>query len=121
MAALLLLLATAAQAGTTYTIQIHNQSSQPVEIHVYQQKPNTLDAAERIQERVDPDDFFVSDEIKPDSCVAVRVSHDEGDPDARCKDNDTPVDVRCDVSARYLCKVHAGEVKDLVVNVVHPR
>jgi hypothetical protein len=119
VAALFLLVAGAAQAAE-YTIQIHNQSSQPVEILVFQQRPNTFDAAENIQERVDPDDFLVSDGIKPNSCVVVRVAHDKGDPDARCRDNRTPVAVRCDVSPRYSCKLHAGEVKDLTVNVIHP-
>jgi hypothetical protein len=121
LAALALLLAPAALAGTTYTIQIHNQSSQSVDVIVFQQKPNFRDAAEKIQHRVDPDDFFVSDEVKPDSCVLVRIAHDKGDPDARCEDNATSVMLRCDVSRHYSCTHHAGEVKDLVVNVLPPR
>jgi hypothetical protein len=121
LAAFVLLLAPAALAGTDYTIQIHNQSSHPVEVIVFQRDPNSRDAAEKIQQLVGPDDFFVSDEIKRDSCVLLRVTHDKGDPDARCKDNATPVMVRCDVSPHYSCKLHAGEVKDLVVNVLHPR
>jgi hypothetical protein len=110
----------AAQAGTEYTIQIHNQSSQTVDIIVFQ-KPLRYDSAGRIRERVAPGDYFVRDGIKANSCVVVRVAHDGGADDARCKDNRTPVNLRCDVSDRYSCKVHAGEVKDLVVNVVHPR
>jgi hypothetical protein len=121
LAALVLLLAPAALAGTTYTIQVHNQSSNPVEVVVYQQKPEYRDTTQKIQHRVGSDDFFVSDDVKRDSCVLVRVSHDKGDPDARCQDNATPVMVRCDVSPHYTCTVHAGEVKDLVVNVLHPR
>jgi hypothetical protein len=117
----MLLLAGAAQAGTTYTIQIHNQSSEPVVIIVFQERPNRYHHAEKIRHHVAPDDYFVSDDIKPDSCVLVRVSGDEGDDDARCKDDHTPVAVLCDVSPRYSCKVHAGEVKDLVLNVTHPR
>jgi hypothetical protein len=118
--ALFLLPAAAAQAAD-YTIQIHNQSSHNAEILVYQKTPNALQATERIRERIAPDEFFVSDEIAPDSCVLVRVAHEKGNPDARCKDNDTPVALRCDVSPRYSCKVHAGEVKDLVVNLIQPR
>ena len=121
LAALVLLLAPSALAGTTYTIQIHNQSSHPVEVIVYQQNPNSRDASEKIQHRVGPDDFFVSDDVKRDSCVLVSVAHDKGDPDARCEDNATPVMLRCDVSPRYSCTHHAGEVKDLVVNVLPPR
>jgi hypothetical protein len=121
LVALVLLLVPAALAGTDYTIQIHNQSSLPVDVVVYQRNPNSREAAEKIQQHVDPDDFFVSDEVKRDSCVLVRVAHDKGDPDARCEDNATPVMLRCDVSPRYSCTHHAGEVKDLVVNVLHPR
>jgi hypothetical protein len=115
-----LLLAAAAQAGTEYTIQIHNNSSQTVDVIVFQKDPNYFRRAEKIRHHVAPGDFLVSDGIKPDSCVVIRVAHDNGDDDARCKDNRTPVDLRCDVSDRYLCKVHAGEVKDLVVTVSHP-
>jgi hypothetical protein len=121
LAALVMVLAPAALAGTTYTIQIHNQSSHPVDVIVFQHNPNSRDAAEKIQQRVGPDDFFVSDEVKRDSCVLVRVARDKGDPDARCEDNATPVMLRCDVSPHYSCTHHAGEVKDLVVNVLHPR
>jgi hypothetical protein len=121
LASTMLLLAGAAQAGTTYTIQVHNQSSQPVVVIVFQENPNRYEQAEKIRHHVAPDDYFVSDGIKPNSCVVVRVSHDDGDDDARCKDNQTPVALRCDLSPRYSCKVHAGEVKDLVVNVIHPR
>jgi hypothetical protein len=121
LAALALLLAPAALAGTSYTIQIHNNSSQTVDVTVFQQKPNFRDADAKILGRVDPDDFFVSDDVKRDSCVLVSVAHDKGDPDARCEDNATPVALRCDVSPRYSCTHHAGEVKDLVVNVLPER
>jgi hypothetical protein len=121
LASSFLLFATAAQAGTEYTIQVHNQSSNPVDVIVFQEKPNLYGRAERIRERVAPGDYFVRDGIKPNSCVLVRISEDKGGQDARCKDNQTPVALRCDVSSRFACKVHAGEVKDLVVNVIHPR
>jgi hypothetical protein len=121
LASSFLLLATAAQARTEYTIQVHNQSSNPVEVLVFQEKPNLYGRAEKIRERIAPGDYFVRDGIKPNSCVLVRVADDKGDQDARCKENQTPVALRCDVSSRYACKVHAGEVKDLVVNVTHPR
>jgi hypothetical protein len=121
VASSMLLLAGAAEAGTTYTIQVHNQSSQPVVVIVFQENPNRYDRAEKIRHHVAPDDYFVTGGIKPNSCVVVQVAHDDGDDDARCRDNQTPVALRCDVSPRYHCKVHAGEVKDLVVNVTHPR
>jgi hypothetical protein len=121
LAALVLLLAPAALAGTSYTIQVHNQSSHPVEVVVYQQKPDYRDTAETIRQHIGSGDYFVSDDVKRDSCVLVRVPHDKGDPDARCEGNGTPVMVRCDVSQHYICTIHAGEVKDLVVSVLHPR
>lgn len=86
---------------------VQNNSSQTVTIAIYQ-----------IHQVVTPHRSFHASGIAPESCVLVRVAHDRGAPNAPCRDNPTPLDVRCDVSSHYSCVVHEDKRKDVVVQIV---
>jgi hypothetical protein len=121
--AALALLFTSSAWAPQITLTIRNNSSHDVRIVVFQPNPNSLQRHEvpfRVHHEVDPNESFHASGIRRESCVVVRVARDNGDPNARCQDNHTPLDVRCDVSSQYSCKVHRNEVDDIVVKVGQP-
>jgi hypothetical protein len=124
VAALALLFTGAAWApGTTLTLI--NKTSHDVKFEVFQPRPDAFQHHRlrrhlRVHHQVDPDESFHAGVIERGSCVLVRVVHDAGDPKAHCDKNPTPLDVRCDVSSPYFCRVHPGESKDVVVKVMQP-
>jgi hypothetical protein len=119
----LALLFTGAAWAPQIDITIINQTPHDEKFVVFQDRPDSFQPHRlrpRVHHKVDPGESFQAGGIEPESCVLVRVVHDAGDPNANCAGNPTPIDVRCDVSSRYACRVHRGEMKDVVVKVVQP-
>lgn len=103
------------------TIVLVNNTSRDAEFAVFQARPSSFQRhrlVSTLHHEVIPHGSFHASGIEPESCVFVRVAHDRGHPNASCRDNPTPLDVRCDVSSHYSCLVHRGERRDVVVEIV---
>ena len=105
----------------TITLVVHNESSQDVRIVVFQAPPSGIQRhglPSTLRHEVIPHGSFHATGIEPESCVLVRVAHDSGVANTTCRDNATPLDVRCDVSSHYACAVHRGQGMDVVVKLL---
>lgn len=121
--AALALLFTGVAWAPTISLEIRNQTSHDVEIVVFQPPPSSLRGhrlLSTLHHEVIPHRSFHDSGIEPESCVLVRVAHDREDSNAPCRNNPTPLDVRCDVPSHYACVVHRGEGQEVVVKIDQP-
>lgn len=113
-----------AWAPTTTSITVVNESRYPADVVIFPPPPPLPSSFQHyrllstLDHKINPHRSFHASRIERESCVLLRVAHDRGDRNAPCRDNHTPLDVRCDVSSHYSCEVHRGGGEDVVVKLV---
>jgi hypothetical protein len=99
----------AAQTEKSSIVQFHNRTSHQLMVVADLDHFTT-------HKLLFPHDYLVLKDVKDGSCVRVHLPQETQHFD-HCRSNGTPVSLSCNLPESFVCLIHHGFAKELVINI----